>query len=159
MLARFLYDEHGKARPRRMIAVFATVIPLALFGSFLLALTPMLSGHEGFQTLWVIFSVFLLKFPLVVPAVVVHHAQQGVARPAGQVERRGDPRDPGLPGVGGRAGEGDARRRGARLAYLQREAWNVADRVGGEVKAEAVDTAVHIDHMISRQRSPRTREA
>ena len=28
-------------------------------------LTPVLGDHEGIQTLWVLFSVFLLKFPLV----------------------------------------------------------------------------------------------
>jgi len=44
----------------------------------------------------------------------------------------------------------------ARLKYLQREAWNVADRVGGDVKVDAVDTALHIDHMITRQRTPRS---
>ncbi|MGE3140988.1 MAG: hypothetical protein AB7O53_16170, partial [Thermoleophilia bacterium] len=38
----------------------------------------------------------------------------------------------------------------ARLTYLQREAWNVADRVGGEVKVDAVDTALSIDALLTR---------
>jgi len=38
----------------------------------------------------------------------------------------------------------------ARLAYLQREAWNVADRVGGDLKVDAVDVALHIDQLLSR---------
>ncbi len=157
MLARFLYDEHGKARRRRMIAVFSVVICLALFGSFLLALTPVLSGHEGFQTLWVIFSVFLLKFPLVTllwwfivrnkewPGKPVKWSDEETREILAYLESEAD-RVKDLP---------DAP---ARLAYLQREAWNVADRVGGEVKAEAVDTAVHIDNRISRLRSPGARE-
>lgn len=158
MLARFLYDEHGKARRNHMIGVFATVIPLALFGSFLLALTPVLSGHEGFQTLWVIFSVFLLKFPLVVllwwfivrnkewPGKPVKWSDEETREILAYLESEA-------------ARVKDMPDAPARLAYLQREAWNVADRVGGQVKAEAVDTAVHIDNLISRLRSPRTREA
>lgn len=157
MLARFLYDEHGKARPRRMIAVFAAVVPLALFGSFLLALTPILSGHEGYQTLWVIFSVFLLKFPLVV--LLWWFIMRNREWPGRPVKWSDEETREILAYL---ESEADRVRHmsdsTARLAYLQREAWNVADRVGGEVKAEAVDTAVHIDHMISRQRSPRSRE-
>ena len=158
MLARFLYDERGKARPRRMIAVFATVVPLALFGSFLLALTPILSGHQGYQTLWVIFSVFMLKFPLILllwwfivrnkewPGKPVKWSDEETREILAYLEAEAQ-RVTHLP---------DAR---DRLAYLQREAWNVADRVGGDVKAEAVDTAVHIDSMLARQRSSRAHDA
>ena len=157
MLARFLYDEHGKARPRRIIAVFAVVITFALFGSFLLVLTPVFSGHEGFQTFWVMFSVIMLKLPLISllwwfivrnkewPGRPVKWSEEETREILAYLEAEAD-RVKGLP---------DAP---ARLAYLQREAWNVADRVGGEVKVDAVGTALHIDHMISRQRSPRSRE-
>ena len=158
MLARFLYDEHGKARPRRMIAIFATVIPLALFGSFLLALTPLLSGHEGYQTLWVIFSVFLLKFPLVTLLwwFIVRN-KEWPGRPLKWSDEETREILAYLEAEAARVK--DLPDAPARLAYLQREAWNVADRVGGEVKAEAVDTAVHIDNLISRLRSPRSRGA
>ena len=46
----------------------------------------------------------------------------------------------------------------ARLAYLQREAWNVADRVGGEVKVDAVDVALHIDQLLARTGRRKARE-
>jgi hypothetical protein len=157
MLARFLYDERGKARPRRMIGLFATVVPLALFGSFLLALTPVLSGHEGFQTMWVIFCVFLLKFPLV--ALLWWFIVRNKEWPGRPVRWSDEETREILAYLESEAARvKDLPDAGARLAYLQREAWNVADRVGGEVKAEAVDSAVHIDHMITRQRSPRSRE-
>ena len=155
MLQRFLYDENGKARPRRMVIVFAVAIGFAFFGTFLLVLAPVFDGHEGFQTLWVIFSVFLLKFPLVSLLwwfIVRNKELPGRAPKWSDDETREilayliseAYRVQGLP---------DAP---ARLTFLQREAWNVADRVGGEVKVDAVDTAVHIDHMVTRQRAPRS---
>jgi hypothetical protein len=65
VLQRFLYTPAGRVRVGRMFGVVISCIVLAIFGSFLLVLTPALSDHEGLQTLWVLFSVFLLKFPLV----------------------------------------------------------------------------------------------
>jgi hypothetical protein len=59
------------ARPRRSIGasfarmlIAAGAIALALFGSFLLVLTPSLGAHPGLQTLWVLVSLVLLKLPL-----------------------------------------------------------------------------------------------
>jgi hypothetical protein len=155
VLQRFLYDEDGRARPRRMIVVFAIAIGFALFGTFLLVLAPVFNGHEGFQTLWVVFSVILLKLPLVSLLwwfIVRNKELPGRAPKWSDTETREilaylmaeADRVQGFP---------DAP---ARLAYLQREAWNVADKVGGEVKVDAVDTALHIDHMIPRQRTPRS---
>ena len=46
----------------------------------------------------------------------------------------------------------------ARLAYLQREAWNVADRVGGELKVDAVNVALHIDQLLGRVGRRKARE-
>ncbi len=155
MLQRFLYDENGKARPRRMVIVFAVAIGFALFGTFLLVLAPIFDGHEGFQTLWVIFSVILLKFPLVSLLwwfIVRNKELPGRAPKWSDDETREilayliseADRVQGLPDAA------------ARLKFLQREAWNVADRVGGDVKVDAVNTAIHIDHMITRQRTPRS---
>jgi hypothetical protein len=156
MLERFLYTADGRVRIGHMIGLVATCIAFALFGSFLLVLTPLLGDHEGVQTLWVLFSVFLLKFPLVSLAFwfILRNTEWPVRPPkwsereareilaylvaeADRVERM-----PDAP---------------ARLAYLQREAWNVADRVGGDVKVSAVDTALHIDAMLARPRARRGR--
>lgn len=148
MLQRFLFTPDGKARRRHMIVAFACCIGLAVFGSMLLVLAPTLSGHEGVQTLWVLFSVFLLKFPLICLLwwFIVRNKEWPMRPPRWSDEetreilaylRSESARVREMP---------DAP---ARLAYLQREAWNVADRVGGEVKVDAVATALHIDSLLA----------
>ena len=156
MLARFLYTETGRVRVRRMIAVVATCIGFALFGTFLLVLTPAFGDHEGIQTLWVLFSVFLLKFPLVTLLwwFIVRNKEWPVRPPKWSEEETREimaylvgeaDRSVALP---------DAP---ARLAYLQREAWNVADRaIGPELKVDAVDVALHIDQLLARPRARRS---
>ncbi|MGD9697104.1 MAG: hypothetical protein AB7V42_15755 [Thermoleophilia bacterium] len=148
MLERFLFTPEGRARRRHMIAAFATCIALAIFGSLLLAFTPALSGHEGVQTLWVLFSVFLLKFPLISLLFwfIVRNKEWPMKPPRWSAEetreilaylRSESARVRDMP---------DAP---ARLAYLQREAWNVADKVGGDMKVDAVATALHIDSLLA----------
>ena len=135
---------------RRLIGVLVITIGLAIFGSFLLALTPVLSGHEGLQTLWVLFCVFLLKFPLVSLLwwFIVRNREWPVRPPRWSEEEVREilaylvaeaDRSRGLP---------DAPER---LAYLRREAWNVADRAEGSVKVDAVDVALHIDQLRARR--------
>lgn len=150
MLRRFLYTPAGRVRVRRLIGVLVITIGLAIFGSFLLALTPVLSGHEGLQTLWVLFCVFLLKFPLVSLLwwFIVRNREWPVRPPRWSEDEVREilaylvaeaDRSLGLP---------DAPER---LAYLRREAWNVADRAGGSVKVDAVDVALHIDQLRARR--------
>lgn len=150
MLRRFLYTPTGRVRVRRLIGVLVATIGLAIFGSFLLALTPVLSGHEGLQTLWVLFCVFLLKFPLVSLLwwFIVRNKEWPVRPPRwSEAEVREilaylvaeADRSLALP---------DAPER---LAYLRGEAWNVADRAEGAVKVDAVDVALHIDQLRARR--------
>ncbi|MGD9572008.1 MAG: hypothetical protein AB7V62_09000 [Thermoleophilia bacterium] len=149
MLQRALFDADGHVRVRNMILVVGSCVALALFGSFLLVLTPVLSGHEGVQTLWVLFSVFLLKFPLVSLAFwfILRNTEWPV-RPPKWSEREAREIVAYLRSEAERVRTlPDAV---ARLTYLQREAWNVADRVGGEVKVDAVDTALSIDALLTR---------
>jgi hypothetical protein len=154
MLARFLYDADGRVRVRRMIGVVATCLVFALFGTFLLALTPVFGAHEGAQTIWVLFCVFLLKFPLV--SLLWWFIARNKEWPTKAPKWSDDETREILAYL---VSEADRVKHmpdaPARLAYLQREAWNVADRVGGEVKVDAVNVALHIDE-ISR---PRTRRA
>ena len=65
VLARFLYTPSGRVRTPRMIGTIAVTIVLAIFGSFLLAVTPVFEGHHGIQIAWVLFAVALLKLPLI----------------------------------------------------------------------------------------------
>jgi hypothetical protein len=149
MLQSFLYTPEGRVRVPRMIGVVVTTVVFALFGSFLLVVTPVFSGHEGVQTAWVLFSVFLLKFPLVCLLwwFIVRNKEWPVRPPKWSDRETGDilayivaEADRSLPLP-------DAE---ARLTYLQGEAWNVADRVGGERKVDAVNVALHIDELLAR---------
>jgi hypothetical protein len=156
MLVRFLYSAQGKVRLPRLIGLLVVTISLAIFGSFLLALTPTLSGHELVQTVWVFFAVCLLKMPLIglLWWFIVRNKEWPVKPPkwseresreildylVAEAERCRD-----LP---------DAP---ARLSYLRGEAWNVADRVEGDVKLDAVSVAVHIDQMAAQPARSRRR--
>ena len=156
MLARFLYTPTGRIRPRRMILVVGGAVVFAIFGTFLLVLTPVI-GHdrEGIETIWVLFSVFLLKFPLVSLLwwFIARNKEWPVRPPKWSEDETREimrylvseaDRALTLP---------DAP---ARLAYLQREAWNVADRVGGDLKVDAVNVALHIDQLLQQPRPRRT---
>jgi hypothetical protein len=149
VLQRFLYTPAGRVRVPRMFAVVIGCVALAIFGSFLLVLTPVLADHEGIRTLWVLFSVFLLKFPLVALLwwFIIRNKEWPVRPPKWSDEETREI----LAYLVGEADRSltlpDAP---ARLAYLQREAWNVADRVGGDLKVDAVDVALHIDQLLSR---------
>ncbi len=143
MLARFLFDGDGRARPRRMFAVAAATVALALLGSFLLAITPVISD-PALQNVWVLFAVFILKFPLITflwwliwrnkewPTTPPRWNDEESREILDYLTREAD-RQRALP---------DAR---ARLAYLSREAWHVADRLEGEIKVDAVAVALHVD--------------
>ena len=155
VLQRFLYAPDGRVIVPRMIGVVASTVVFAMFGSFLLVITPVFGGHEGMQTIWVLFSVFLLKFPLVSLLwwFIVRNKEWPVKPPTWSDRETGDilaylvaeaDRALTLPDAD------------ARLTYLQGEAWNVADRVGGDRKMDAVDVALHIDQLLTRPR-PRPR--
>ena len=157
MLERFLYTPQGRVRVPRMFAVVIACVALAIFGSFLLVFTPVLADHEGIQTLWVLFSVFLLKFPLVCLLwwFIIRNKEWPVRPPKWSDEETREI-------LAYLVGEADRSMTlpdaPARLAYLQREAWNVADRVGGEVKVDAVDVALHIDQLLARTGRRKARE-
>lgn len=152
-LQRFLYAPDGRVRVRHMIAVLVGAIALALFGSFLLVLTPTW-GSEHAQTLWVLFSVFMLKMPLVALLwwFIVRNKEWPVRPPKWSDAEVAEI-------LGYLVSEAERSRvlpdSAARLAYLQGEAWNVADRVGGQAKLDAVSTALHIDEMSHRLRGRR----
>jgi hypothetical protein len=146
MLARFLYDADGHVRVRRMIGVVATCIVLALFGTFFLVLTPALAEHEGLRTVWVLFSVFMLKFPLVALLwwFIARNKEWPVRPPKWSDTETKEILDYLVAEANRCRDLPDAP---ARLAYLRGEAWNVADRVSGDVKVDAVNVALHIDEM------------
>ena len=143
MLQRYLYTPDGKVRRNRMTAVVIACVAIAVVGTFGLVVSPAFAGHENIQIWWVIFSVFLLKGPLVALLFwfIVRNKEWPFQRPKWSAEETREilaylkseaERVLPLP---------DAPER---LAYLQGEAWHVADRSQGELKADAVDLAVAI---------------
>jgi hypothetical protein len=156
MLGRFLYTPTGRVRARRMLVVIAGAVLLAIFGSFLLVLTPVIGqDHEGIQTMWVLFSVFLLKFPLVSLLwwFIARNKEWPVRPPKWSEDESREIMRYLVSEADRSASLPDAP---ARLAYLQREAWNVADRVGGHLTVDAVNVALHIDQLLTQPRPRRT---
>ena len=139
-----------------MLGVVVATLVCAIFGSFLLVVTPILSDHEGLAHR----LGALLGLPAEVPArraaVVVHRAQQGVAGEAADLERPGD-RATSSPTCSPRPTAPCCCPTPRRASTTcSGEAWNVADRVGGDRKLDAVDVALHIDELMGRLRSRRT---
>jgi hypothetical protein len=147
VLTRFLFDDAGRIRRRHMGGVIVTLIVLALFGGTLAAFTPLWNGHGAIQSLWVLFSVFLLKMPLVVFLwwLIVRNKEwpgKPVVWDEAEIREILDY----LTAEAERAvGLRDAE---VRLRYLGGEAWHVADRADGPLKADAVGVALEIDRML-----------
>jgi hypothetical protein len=127
-------------RPWWERVVFTLGIILAPAGIILLALLPWAAPTDGRERIiYVLFAISLVKFPLLAGAwwLLTRNAER-----------------PDLPGVWDEAeqrriimriqAEGEAAKaRGdaAALRHLAREAWTVADRLEGDIRAEAVALA------------------
>lgn len=147
MLERFLFTPEGRIRVRRMLFTVIGLIAAALLGTVLLVITPVWNGNQHMQTLWVFFAVFVLKFPLVGFCwwLIVRNKEwpgRPVVWSADEVQeileylRTESRRAMELPDVQ------------PRLVYLSGEAWHVADRAEGGLKADAVGVALEIDRML-----------
>lgn len=155
MLTRALFDETGRPRVRPMGLTVGALLVLALFGGTLAALTPIWNGNTTVQSLWVLFTVFLLKFPLICFLwwLIVRN-KEWPGKPVVWDETETREILAYLTREARRALElPDA---GARLTYLSSEAWHVADRADGPMKADAVGVALEIDRLRSRRPGRRT---
>lgn len=136
---------------RRVVpAVFITLV-LALFGTVLIVWTPDITGHGWVRTMYVLFVVFALKFPLIAILwwLIARNPEWPGKRPTwlppeqaeilAYLEREAQ-RVSALP---------DALER---LEYLSQEAWHVADRLDGEAKVDALTVALRIDLVRERAR-------
>ena len=149
MLARFLYTRAGRARTGRMIGTVVVTVVMAIFGSFLLAVTPAFEGHHGIQIAWVLFAVALLKIPLIAFLwwFIVRNKEWPVKPPKWSDREIGEILEYVLSEAQRSLAFPDAL---ARLRYLRGEAWHVADRVGGDRKLEAIGVALEIDRLAMR---------
>lgn len=150
MLERLLFTETGSVRVRRMVACVVPLALLAMFGSFLITITPAIS-HSGAQTLWVLFAIFLLKLPLIALLfwLILRNKEWPMRRPRWSDREITEILDY-LMAEADRVDRMPDRER--RLAYLVGEAWHVADRAEGARKADAVTVALAIDARMQRGR-------
>lgn len=153
MLTRLLFDERGKTRRGRMIYFVMVLFSLAAFGGLGAAFTELFDSTTV-QAVWLLFSVFLLKLPLLgfLWWLIARNKEWPGSPVVWSAEETGEilaylrteaTRAVDLP---------DAE---ARLEYLSREAWHVADKADGPQKGEAVGVALEIDAMRSRTRGRR----
>lgn len=122
----------------------AAAVALALFGSFLLALTPSLEDRPGLQTLWVIFSLVLLKVPLLALVwwIIVRRRARGAgswsdAATAAFLRSAADEAE----GVAGTPGGPP------RLEQLRSQTWAAIERADGAHAAALVDLALRIERL------------
>jgi hypothetical protein len=134
----------------RAVAV-SIAVALAVFGSFLLLVTPEFADRPGLQTLWVVLSLVLLKVPLLglvwwlitrrrrtrLPEWDADRAARHLAELSAEAE--------GLTGTPAAA---------ARLDALSADAWRTAERADPSVTPAAVELALRLDRLRRRDRSP-----
>lgn len=151
----FFFQPNGRARRGRMAATLATLVVLAMFGTASMVFIAMFGGNTTMETVWLVAFVVLAKIPLIAFAwwliwrnkelpgrEVVWSDQEvrGILRALSDQARQSLE----MPSTD------------ARLAYLSREAWHVADKADGSMKADAVGVALEIDRLASRYPHRRT---
>jgi hypothetical protein len=154
-LNRYLFDEHGRSRRRRMVVTTLTLVVLALGGSLLFVAMELFVPNPPLGPAWLVLFVVVLKLPLIglcgwliyrnkeIPGVPVVWSGREVREILEYIttQARASVSCP------------DA---GARLSYLSREAWHVADQAEGALKADAVGVAVEIDRLAAQHGVHRT---
>lgn len=134
----------------RSVAVGAAV-GVALFGSFLLVLTPDLGGHPGLQTLWVVVSLVLLKLPLLglVWWLIARRRRAPTARWSAAETARF------LAALDAEAARvEDLPDAAPRLQALHADAWRAAREGDAQATPAAVEIGLRIDRMRRREARP-----
>jgi hypothetical protein len=149
------YQPNGRVRLRRMVITMATLIFFALFGTGFMLFIELFGHNSGLDVAWLVIFVVVAKLPLIafcwwliarnkelpgVPVVWSTEETHEILRALSSQARQSLT----LPETG------------ARLAYLSREAWHVADQADGAVKADAVGVALEIDRLALRHGHRRT---
>ena len=152
VLRRYLYrNRDGTLCRGRLVALLVGAITLAMFGTALVALAPHVAESTLGRSLWVMFAVVMLKFPLI--AILWSFIRRNAEWPGRRLEWSDAELgvilerltcEAGLAGTGPN-GE-------ARLAHLSREAWHIADHVSGDAKVDALSVALRIDERLMTRR-------
>jgi len=137
----FLHDSEGRLRSRR---AFAVIVGLVFLIGFSTVLVGLLSSALSATVVGIAALVVLVLFKAPLLAVVWRLMGRHLERPGHEVWSA-EEREEILAYLERQARESVARPDArARLDYLTREAWAVADRSPDEDKAQAVATALRI---------------
>ena len=154
-LNRYLFDEHGRARRTRMLITVLTLVVLALSGSLLVVAMALVGPNPPLAPALILVGAVALKLPLIgfcgwliyrnkeIPGVPVVWSDREVREILDYITAQAQ----------ASLSRSDA---GARLSYLSREAWHVADQADGTLKADAVGVALEIDRLAAQRGVHRT---
>jgi hypothetical protein len=151
VINRFIFRRDGTIRMARLVALLGVTIGLAIFGTAAIWLAPTFLDGDLSRGLWVMFAVVGLKLPIVV--VLWSFIRRNAEWPGQPV--RWSPPEVGaiLANLSLQAERVSAYPNAlARLEFLSREAWNVADQLGGADKVDALTVALRIDEQLLRER-------
>jgi hypothetical protein len=145
----FYFQPNGRVRMRRMVITMATLIFFAIFGTGFMIFIELFTNNSGLKVAWLVIFVVLAKLPLI--GFCWWLIARNMEIPGRPVVWSADETREILQALTSQARHSvDMPDTGARLAYLSRESWHVADQAVGEVKADAVGVALEIDRLASR---------
>jgi hypothetical protein len=154
-LNQYLFDDDGKGRRTRLIGTWIALIVLAVAGSAMFTVMQYATPRDLSMFIWMMVIVVALKIPLIafvgwliyrnkeIPGVPVVWSDREVREILNYIVAQ----------ARASAGRPDA---AARLVYLSREAWHVADQADGALKADAVGVALEIDRLAAQHGVRRT---
>jgi len=151
VLDRYLHRRDGSLRYWRLVSLLAVCFAMAIFGGALIWIAPRLTTDPWLRATWVIFAIGLLKLPLIL--LLWSFIRRNSEWPGRPVAWSDDETAAILANITMQAehatGRPDCQ---ARLAYLSREAWHVADNVSGAAKVDALTVALRIDERLIARR-------
>jgi hypothetical protein len=151
VLDRYLHRRDGSLRYWRLVSLLAVCFAMAIFGGALIWIVPSLTTDPWLRAGWVMFAIGVLKMPLIL--LLWSFIRRNAEWPGRRVVWSDDETAAILASITMQAadatGRPDCR---ARLAYLSREAWHVADNVSGAAKVDALTVALRIDERLIARR-------
>lgn len=154
-LTRYFYDADGRARRRRMFRAILALAIIAVTGSIAFVVLELLVRNAALGLVWLALLGVGLKIPLIAFLGWLIFRNKEV--PGARVVWNG----PEILEIldyltaQARASLADPNP-GARLSYLAREAWHVADQADDELKAYAVGVALEIERLANEHGVRRT---
>jgi hypothetical protein len=151
----YYFMPNGRVRLRRMAVTMAVLIFFAMFGTGFMVFIALFTNNTSLKLTWLVVFVVLAKLPLIAFCwwlIARNKEVPGVPVVWGEDETREI-----LQALIDQARQSlEMPQTGARLAYLSREAWHVADKAEGRLKADAVGIALEIDRLAARHGHRRT---